>query len=86
MPLSRHTVGTYQESSSHATRHGTLRQTSQLAEPLWIDPGIKSGISVRELIFTFKKAQAGNEWSNILTKSSQAWKKPPSRICLMINS
>ena len=25
---------------------------SQLAEPLWTDPGIKSGICVRELIFT----------------------------------
>ena len=24
MPLSRHSVGTYQETSSHATRQGTL--------------------------------------------------------------
>ena len=24
MPLSRHSVGTYQETSSHATRNGTL--------------------------------------------------------------
>ena len=38
-------------------------QSSQLAEPLWTDPGIKSGIDVRELIFTKKKekAQAGNK-------------------------
>ena len=27
---------------------------SQLAEPLWTDPGIKSGISVYELISTLK--------------------------------
>ena len=29
--------------------------TSQLAEPLWTDPGLKSGISLRELIPTLKK-------------------------------
>ena len=29
-----------------------LPQSSQLAEPTWTDPGIKSGISVRELIST----------------------------------
>ena len=29
-------------------------QSSQLVEPLWTDPGIKSGINVRELISTFK--------------------------------
>ena len=50
MPLSRHSVGTYQETSSHATRQGTLIQSSQLAEPLWTDPGLKSGISVRKLV------------------------------------
>ena len=32
---------------------GNIRsQSSQLAEPLWTDPGLKCGISVRELIFT----------------------------------
>ena len=44
-------------------------QSSQLAEPLLTDPGIKSGISVSELISTSKKkkkAEAENEWSNIL--------------------
>ena len=50
MSLSRHSVGTYQETSSHATRQETLGQSSQLAEPLWTDPGQKSGTSVRELI------------------------------------
>ena len=47
-------------------------QSSQLTEPLWTDPGLRSGISVRELISTLKKklkkAQAGNELSNILPK------------------
>ena len=42
------------------TRHGSKftrnlsgnarPQSSQLVEPLWTDPGLKSGISVRELI------------------------------------
>ena len=36
MPLSRYSVGTYQETSSHATRQGTFGhsrpQSSQLAE------------------------------------------------------
>ena len=51
MLLSRHSVGTYQETSSHATHQGQSL-SSQLAEPLWTDPGLKSGISVRQLIFT----------------------------------
>ena len=65
MTLSRHSVGTYPETSSHATRQGTFGLSSQLAEQLWTDPGIKSEISVCDLISTLKKAQAGNEWSNI---------------------
>ena len=41
-------------------------QSSQLTEPLWTDPGIKSGMSVCELISTLKKKerkklQTGNE-------------------------
>ena len=62
---------------SHGTRQGNTRaQSSQLTEPLWTDPGLKSGISVCDLIFTkththtHTKAQAGNELSNILRKSS----------------
>ena len=31
----------------------TRPQSSQLAEPLWTDPGLESGISLRELISTF---------------------------------
>ena len=37
-------------------------QSSQLAEPLWTDSGIKSEISMRELVFTSKKKKsAGGE-------------------------
>ena len=49
MPLSKHSVGTYQETNSHATHQGTLGQSSQLAKPLWTDSSLKSGISVRKL-------------------------------------
>ena len=71
MQLSKHGMGTYQATSSHETGQGTLSQSSQLAEPLWADPGLRSGISVRELISTLKKKkpQAGNELSSILPKS-----------------
>ena len=60
---------------------GIIRpRSSQPAEPLWTDPGIKSKISVRELISTSKKkkkkAQAGNESSNILPKFSHERKQP----------
>ena len=41
---------------------GNIRsQSSQLAGPLWTDPGLKSAISVRELISTGKKKSAGGE-------------------------
>ena len=68
MPLPRHSVGIYQETSSHATRQGTLAYSH-----LTVD-----GISVREPKKK-KKAQARNEVSNSLPKFSQARKKltPP---------
>ena len=44
------------ETSSYATLHETLQpQSTQLAEPLWTDPGLKSGIGECELISTLKK-------------------------------
>ena len=56
MPLFRHSEGTYQETSSQRNSSGNTRpQSSQPAEPLWIDPRLKIEISVRELISTFKK-------------------------------
>ena len=61
-------------------------QSSQLVEQLWIDPGLKSGISAGELISTLKKkkAQAGNELSNILPNSSQARKKPRNKTAVFL--
>ena len=53
MPLSRHSVGAYtRRRAQHSSSWKTQPKSSQLAEPLWIDPGLKSGISVRELIST----------------------------------
>ena len=46
----------------------TQPQSSQLAEPLWTDLGLKSTIGARELISTLKKKKrrwGGNEWSTI---------------------
>ena len=68
-------------SGNELTRNSSVNtrsQSSQLAEPPRTDPGLKSGISVRELISTLKKrAQAWNELSNILPKFSQTKKLPP---------
>ena len=82
MPLSRHSVGTYPETSSCNLSRNIWLQSSQLTEPLWTDPGLKSGIGVCMLISTEnnnnnKNAQVGNECLYILPKSSQVRKKPP---------
>ena len=55
MPLSRHSVETYPETFTRNLPGNIQPQSPQLAVPLWTDPGIKSGISVRELISTLKK-------------------------------
>ena len=55
MPLSRHGVGTYQVTSSHATCQATLGHNHT-------DSGLKGGISVRDLISTFKKKVQAGEW------------------------
>ena len=56
-------------------------QLSQLAEPLWPDPGIKFGISVRELISTSKHQQksagGGMNGRTFSPKASQEREKPP---------
>ena len=92
--LSRHTVGNYRGNELTRNSSGNTRpQSSQLAEPLWTDPGLKSGISVRNLISTLKNnnkniALAGNELSDILSKSSQGRKKSlylfPSKIAFVL--
>ena len=53
-------------SGNELTRNlsGNIRpQSSQLAEPLWTDPDLKSGISVHEIVSTLKKKKknAGGE-------------------------
>ena len=50
--LSRQSVEISQDTSLPTTGQGTRLQSSQLAEPLWTDPGLKGGISLRELIST----------------------------------
>ena len=54
-------------------------QSSQLTEPLWTDPGLKSKISVCDLISTSKKKKiTGREW--IVEHSPKIFtreKKPP---------
>ena len=68
MPLSRHSAGTYPETSSHRNLSGNIRQqSSQLADSLWTDSCIKSGISVRGLISTSK------------TNKKQKTKKPTTK-------
>ena len=40
----------------------TVPQLSQFAEPLWTDPGVKSGISVQVLISTLLKKTTTHNW------------------------
>ena len=57
LPLSRYSVGSYQEMSSRNLSGNIWLQSSQPAEPLWTNPGIKSVISVCELISNSKQQQ-----------------------------
>ena len=53
--LSKHSVGAYQGNKLTSNSSGnTQPQSSQLTEPLWTDPGLKSGIGVHKLISTEK--------------------------------
>ena len=47
----------------------TQLQSSQLAEPLWTDPSLKSGLSVRKLISTLKKKKKCRRLINCQTLS-----------------
>ena len=40
---------------THNSSGNTQPQSSQLPEPMWTDPGLKSGIDVCKLIFTLRK-------------------------------
>ena len=64
------------------------RSHLRLTEPLWTDPGLKSGISMRKLIYTLKwKAQAGNEWLNIFQNPNSEDKAVENllNVCAVIN-
>ena len=50
MLLSRHSGNLSRNEFTRNSSGSTQPQSSQLAEPLWIDPGIRNGISVRDLI------------------------------------
>ena len=53
--LSRYSIGTPQGTEFKRNSSENARpQSSQLAEPLWTDPGLKSGIGVCEVMFTKK--------------------------------
>ena len=55
--LSRHSVGTYQENEfTHNSSRNARPQSSQLAEPLWTDPGLQSGTGGHKLISTKSKS------------------------------
>ena len=66
---------------------GNIRpQSSQLAEPLWTDPSVDSGIRVRELISskkTNKQTNSGGEWMvEHSPKILASEKKPPFLLAL----
>ena len=84
MPLFGHSVGTYPETSSQAvcqetfghSRHSLLSHCGLiLAERVEV---------VRASFKKKKKAQAGNEWSNIVPTSPQARKKKATTISSML--
>ena len=55
---SRHSVGTCQGNKLTGNWSGNAHSpSSQLAEPLWTDPGFKHGISAHKLISTLKKEE-----------------------------
>ena len=72
MPLSRQSVEIFQETSSHATRQGTLDH-GRLPMPKERNQFARANLHLKKK----KKAQTGNELSTILLKSSHARKKPP---------
>ena len=73
-----HSVGTQQGNELMCDSTGnTYPQSSQLAEPQWIDFCLKSGTDVWSTISTTTKklGQAGNESSNLLPRSTDARKR-----------
>ena len=79
--LFRDSVETYQgdELTRNSSRN-TRPQSSQLAQLLWTDPGLKSGIGVRELISTLKKKSAGGVWTAGLSQKILAYEENATTI------
>ena len=78
MPLSRHSLGTYQETSLHATRRGTLSHSrlSSLSHcGLILAYRVESVCASESSLIFFLILK--HRRSNLLPKSSQARKKPP---------
>ena len=68
--MSRHSTRTYQGNELTRNSSGNAQpQSSQFAEPLKSDPGLNSGISVRELMSTHTHKKVGRE--RIIKPSSQ---------------
>ena len=61
MPLSRHSGNLSRNELKRNLSGNIWPQSFQLAEPLWTDPGKKSGISVLKLISTSKKKEKKEE-------------------------
>ena len=72
MPLSGHSVGTYPETSSHATCQKTFGHSRLSSHMSWHKESNYCAPANLHFKKKKKKAQAGNEWSNILPKSWQA--------------
>ena len=86
--LSLRSAGTYQGIELTSNSSGNAwPESSQFAEPLWTDFGLKSCIGVRELISTFKqtKKSADGDWlikessSKILVCKEKLPPSPPTQ-------
>ena len=74
MLLSRQSVGISGNELTRNSSGNTWSQSSQLAEPLWTDPGLKSAISLCELISTLKKCWQGMN-SRTFSQNPCTWGK-----------
>ena len=55
--MSRHSEGTCQGNELTLHSGNTRSQSSQLAGPLWTEPGLKNGTGLHELISTIKEKE-----------------------------
>ena len=73
-----HSVGMYYGNEVTRISLGNVRpQSSQLAEPLWTDAGLKSEISVRELISTLKNNNNNNKKPHRLGMNCRTFSQNP---------